>query len=139
VISATGVRQALGLTQPQGEYEPEFERLLDDDPQRFEPWLDEAGELLRFIVNFLENAIWPDGIALGGFLPDRLIDRLIQRLQPLEYSVVLPETARDRVAPRLYRAQDATRAIAHGAAAAGLSYRANPDFSDLIGSRRQRP
>jgi hypothetical protein len=137
VISASGVRQALGLGQPHGEYEGELERLLDTVPERFEPWLHEAGELLAFVVNFLENAIWPDGIALGGFLPDRLLDRLIARLEPLTSSVVLPETAPQRVAPRLFRARRATEAIAFGAALAALSYRANPTVAGLIGAKRQ--
>lgn len=138
VISATGVRRSLGLQQPQGRYEEALEELLDTDPTIFDPWLNEAAELLRFVVNFLENALWPDGIALGGFLPDRLLDRLIARLKPLEYSVVLPESAPTRIAPRLYRAQRATQAIAHGAGAAVLSYRFNPNFADVIGTRRQR-
>lgn len=138
VISATGVRRALGLTEAQGRYEQQLEMLLDSEPARFDPWLDEAAELLRFVVNFLENAIWPDGIALGGFLPDRLIDRLIERLQPLDHSVVLPDGAAGRLVPRLYRAQRATEAIAHGAAASVLSYRSNPDFADLLGTRRLR-
>lgn len=138
VISATGVRSALGLSEPQGQYEQQLERLLASAPERFDPWLDEAAELLRFVVNFLENAIWPDGIALGGFLPDELIDRLIQRIMPLDHSVVLPDVAEDRLVPRLYRARRATDAIAHGAAAAALSYRSNPDFADFLGRRRLR-
>jgi predicted NBD/HSP70 family sugar kinase len=138
VISATGVRQALGLAEPQGRYEAELERLLDAEPERFGPWLDEAAELLRFVVNFLENAIWPDGIALGGFLPDRLLDRLIGRLNPLDHSVVLPDSAETRLAPRLFRAERASRAIAPGVAAAVLSYRSNPALPALLGARRQR-
>jgi predicted NBD/HSP70 family sugar kinase len=138
VISATGVRRALGLAEPQGRYEEQLEMLLDSDPERFDPWLDEAAELLRFVVNFLENAIWPDGIAIGGFLPDRLIDRLINRLLPLDHSVVLLDDADGRLVPRIYRAQRATEAIACGAAASVLSYRSNPDFVGLIGTRRLR-
>lgn len=138
VISATGVRRALGLAEPQGQYERQLEMLLDSEPARFDAWLDEAAELLRFVVNFLENALWPDGIALGGFLPDRLLDRLIGRLQPLDHSVVLPDTAPGRIVPRLYRAQPATDSIAHGAAVSVLSSRSNPDFAALIGTKRGR-
>jgi hypothetical protein len=112
--------------------------LLDSEPARFDAWLDEAAELLRFVVNFLENALWPDGIALGGFLPDRLLDRLIARLQPLDHSVVLPDMAPGRIVPRLYRAQRAPDAIAHGAAVSVLSSRSNPDFAGLIGTKRGR-
>jgi predicted NBD/HSP70 family sugar kinase len=137
VISASGVRQRLGLAQPHGQYERELERILDAEPERLAPWLEEAGELLGFVVNFLENAIWPDGIALGGFLPDRLLDRLIARLEPLPSSVVLPEGAPGRTAPRLFRARRATEAIALGAAVAALSYRANPGVAGLIGAKRQ--
>lgn len=138
VISATGVRQALGLRQPQGRYEEELERLLDHEPDRFDPWLEEAGELLRFVINFLENAMWPDGIALGGFLPDRLLNRLLNRLQPLDYSVVLHESSEARVVPRIFLAGRATEAIAHGAGAAVLSYRSNPELPTVIGSKRLR-
>jgi predicted NBD/HSP70 family sugar kinase len=138
VISATGVRQSLGLSQPQGRYEDELERILDSEPARFDPWLDEAGELLRFVVNFLENAIWPDGIALGGFLPDGLLDRLIGRLQPLDYSVVMPDDSPGRVLPRLYRARRATEAIPHGAACAALNSRSNPGLAEIIGAKRLR-
>ncbi len=136
VLSASGVRMAPNLTQPQGTFEAELERLVTERPDLFEPWLEEAEPVLRFLVNFLENAIWPDGIALGGFLPNALIDRLLARVQ-LDDSMVQPDSPERSIA-RLFRARNAIEAIPAGVASTALSFRANPDFPALIGLHRNR-
>ena len=138
LLSASGVRHAVGLDRPQGAFEPALAQMAIDTPQVFDPWLDRAAPILRFVVNFLENAMWPDGIVLGGFLPDALLDRLIARTGPLTDSVVAPDGADGRRMPRLVRAGQGADRIASGAAASLLSHRSSDDFAGLLATLRRR-
>lgn len=136
VISASGLRKSMDISAPHGEMEPILARMAEETPEAFEPWLREAGPIFRFLVNFVEAALWPDGIAVSGFMPSALVDRLIQSAMPLQSSVVLPEGDSRRTMPRLFRAQRGAESIPLGAACGVLSYRANPDFVSLLASRR---
>lgn len=136
VISASGLRRSMNIDAPHGEMEPILARMAEDDPAAFDPWLHEAGPIFRFLVNFLEAALWPDGIAVSGFIPTPLIDRLIDAAMPLQGSVVMPADDPRRILPRLFRASRGADAIPLGAACGVLSYHANPDFVTLLGARR---
>ena len=137
VLSAGGVRMRLGINAAQGELEAKLQTMLREDPAAFDPWLNEAAPILRFLVNFVENALWPDGIALAGFLPDALLDRLIVAAHPLPDSVVLPNGDARRTMPRLYRAKSGSDRIPVGAAMAVLSSRSNSEFPALIAAHRR--
>jgi predicted NBD/HSP70 family sugar kinase len=136
VVSASGLRQSLQLELPQGCMEAELDRLAAAEPQLFEPWLNEASAILRFLTNFIEAALWPDGIALGGFIPVKLLDRLIEQASPLTDSVVMPDSDPRRSLPRLFRACHGAESIPYGAGVGVIGHRANPDFSRLITARR---
>ncbi|RYH02513.1 ROK family protein [Salipiger sp. IMCC34102] len=136
ILSASGLRESLALDVEQGELELELGQLLDQQPDRFDPWLAEAAPILKFLVNFVEAAIWPDGIALGGFIPKPLLDLLIARSLPLSDSVVMREGDPRRSMSRLFSAGDGADAIPYGAAVSVLSYRANQAFPELIARRR---
>lgn len=137
VLSTSGVRLALGLEQPQGEFEPFIEQAVAEGAPALEGWLDQASGLLGFIVNFIENATWPDGIVVGGFLPTGLLEQLLARTQPLTPSVVGPDDQAGRTLPRLSIARRGAQSIPFGAAVRVLSSRSNPGFADLLGRKRQ--
>ncbi|MGV0908181.1 hypothetical protein [Martelella sp. FOR1707] len=136
VLSASGVRHRLGFNFAQGEFQEKLEVLVEQTPEIFMPWVEEAAAILRFLVNFVENALWPDGIALAGFLPDKLLDLLIEAVFPLPISVVLPQGDPQRTMPRLYRAYSGSANIPVGAAIAVLNARNNVDFASLIAAHR---
>lgn len=136
VISASGVRMSLDMALAHGEMEPILEQMARDTPEVFDPWLREAGPIFRFLVNFVEAALWPDGIAVAGFIPTILVDRMIAAAMPLQHSVVLPADDPRRTMPRLFRAQRGADSIPLGAACGVLSARANPDFVTLLAQRR---
>ncbi|MFC0012621.1 ROK family protein [Devosia nitrariae] len=136
VMSASGLRESIKLDLPQGEMEATLEHLAAHNQAVFEPWLDETAPILRFLVNFVEAAMWPDGIAMGGFMPTVLIDQLIARAYPLSDSVVPPDGDPRRLMPRLFRAKRGAEAIPLGAAVSTLSHSANPELPNLIARRR---
>jgi len=137
VISAVGLRLTLGIDAAHGEMEPLLERMAVETPEMFDGWLYEAGPIFRFLVNFVEAALWPDGIAVAGFIPTILIDRLISQAMPLHHSVVPPDGDPRRIMPRLFRARHGAESIPFGAACGVLSTRANADFVTLLAQRRK--
>jgi predicted NBD/HSP70 family sugar kinase len=136
VLSVSGLRDFLGLPQPQGEYEPIVAATLAAEPERLAPWFEQAAERLRLIVNFLENTMRPDGVVIGGFVPNGYLEELVRRVAPLPSSVVLDEHDPTRIMPRFALARHSFESIPFGAAAMTLSSRANPRFPALIGARR---
>ncbi|WBU63911.1 hypothetical protein [Paracoccus aerodenitrificans] len=136
VLSASALRESLQMDLPQGVMEAELDRLAREEPHIFTPWLNEAAPILQFLVNFVEAAIWPDGIALGGFIPDKILELLIARSLPLPDSVVMREGDPRRTVPRLFCATRGAASIPFGAAASVLSHRANPDFPRFLAARR---
>lgn len=137
VLSVSGLREHLGLTEPQGQYEALVEQALNDRQRDLDPWFDGAAERLRLIVNFLENTMRPDGIVVGGFLPSAYVAELVRRVAPLEKSVVLDDHDPARLLPRLAAAHHSVESIPLGVAAMTLSNRSNSRFADLIGRRRR--
>lgn len=136
LLSTSALGRWLGLDAPPVLLESMTEQALIADPARADEWLDSAASVLRFIVNFLEAAIWPDGLALGGFLPDWFLHRLVERAAPLNASVVLPEGDQSRFLPRLNVGSHSRDAIPLGAALSILSYRQNPELPRILASRR---
>lgn len=136
ILSVSGLREYLGLTEPQGLYETHLEQALIDRRGELDIWFEEASERMRLIVNFLENTMRPDGIVVGGFLPPPYIAELVKRVAPLPDSVVLDEHDPSRVLPRLVAARHSVESIPYGVAAMTLSNRTNPRFADLVSQRR---
>ncbi|NNG04790.1 MAG: ROK family transcriptional regulator [Inquilinus sp.] len=92
-------------------------------------WLDSAARHLRIALNAVENLLDPEAVLIGGDLPDRLAEALIDRLTPLPPSV---SARRDRHWPRLIRATAGAEATALGAAALPLFDSVSPSFSLLV-------
>lgn len=136
ILSSAALLDALGMSSSPFHPGPELDAALADSPALFEPWLSETAPILRFIVNFLEAATWPDGIFLGGFVPKPLLQMLIDRSLPLTNSVVLPEGEPRRLLPRLSVAAKSEEAIPFGAAFNVLSYRQNSELPQLLAPRR---
>ncbi|WP_180899759.1 ROK family protein [Martelella soudanensis] len=136
IFSVSGLREQLDLDEPQGVYEEIIERVLAETPDVLDDWFDSSAERLRLIVNFLENTVRPDGIAVGGFMPVGYLRELVSRVEPLPDSVVLETDDPQRIMPRLAVARHSAESIPFGAGAMALSSRANSRFSDLIGQRR---
>ncbi len=136
ILSVSGLREYLGLTEPQGVYEARLEQALIDRRDELDIWFEGAAERMRLIINFLENTMRPDGIVVGGFLPPTYVTELMRRVAPLPDSVVLDEHDPARVLPRLVAARHSVESIPFGAAAMTLSNRANSRFADLVSQRR---
>ncbi|WDR01958.1 hypothetical protein PSQ19_14850 [Devosia algicola] len=138
ILSASGLRDFLGLSEAQGQYEPLIEQAFAQGDPRLNAWLYQSAGLLRMVINFLENAMRPDGIRLGGFLPRPVLEALAAQTLPLDVSVVDPEHASDRLMPRFSLAERSADFIPLGAGAMTLSSHANPAFSELVGALRSR-
>jgi predicted NBD/HSP70 family sugar kinase len=137
-LSVARLRQSLRHELSEGSLERDTERLWADKPAAFDPWLNEAAPILNFLANFVENAIWPDAITVGGFLPPSLLEALVTRTHPLYDSVVAASGDTRRILPRLVHTDQGASSIAQGAAVSVLSASQNPGFAKLIASRRAR-
>lgn len=137
VLSVSGLRETLGMREPQGVYEPLLDRALHQRSDLIERWYDAAAERLRLLINFIENAMRPDGIVLGGFIEQPHLLELIRRTEPLTSSVVPATGDPRRIMARLSVAQQSAPAIPKGAAICMLNSRSNPGFPDLLEARRQ--
>ncbi|MBW9080590.1 hypothetical protein JNB84_21740 [Rhizobium pusense] len=101
-LSASALRTALGSDLPHGAFEILFERALSDNVPAITGWIDDASRVLNQIVNFLEKAMWQDGIMVGGFMPRPVLNGLADTF-PLSPSVVPPQDHPDRRPPILTR------------------------------------
>ena len=89
-------------------------------------WLAEAAARLRPVIQMLENIFDPECVVLGGALPDPLLDRLIELMQPLPRSV---SRRPGRAVPRLLRGSTGRATPALGAAALPVFQTVTPDFA----------
>ncbi|WP_174804493.1 ROK family protein [Martelella limonii] len=136
LFSVSGLREYLGLEQPQGLYEDIVSKVVAEDPARLDDWFNGSAERLALIVNILENTLRPDGIVVGGFVPACYLQELLQRLGPLPNSVVLRTDDPARIMPRLVIAQHSASSIPFGAGVMAISGRANSRFAEMIDARR---
>lgn len=135
-LSVSGLREALGMSQPQGLYEPLLEAALEERGPVIRRWYSDAAERLRLVINFIENAMRPDGIVLGGFIDKPYLAALIRCTEPLTNSVVAPSGDPQRVMSRLSVAQESAASIPAGAGICMLNSRSNPGFPGLLDARR---
>jgi predicted NBD/HSP70 family sugar kinase len=96
--------------------------------QAIASWLDEASGRLRQAINFIEVLLDPDTIAIGGLVPDSLLDRLISGTFPLLTSI---SSAATRL-PRVQRGASGPLTVARGAAAVAIDTRFAPSPSGLV-------
>ena len=135
MILASGLRVSLYMSVAHCEIEPILERMAEQASEMSNPWLEGSSPILCFLANFVEAALWPDGIAVAGFLPPILIDRLTATAFPLQPSVVLPAEG-----PKAYHLAASPRSARYGGDSAGRhmrgAARAKPSFATLLGRRR---
>lgn len=130
-VSLQAAYEALEIPDP-GHADPS--QLLADDAatrDRLETWLDEAARRLRQAVNILESMLDAESIVIGGFLPSPLLQRLIDRLEPLAVSVA---ARADRLAPRVMAGLAGQDTAALGAAALPIFDELNPHPGALLKS-----
>jgi predicted NBD/HSP70 family sugar kinase len=91
-------------------------------------WLDEASVRLRQAVNFIEVLLDPDTIAIGGLVPDILLDSLIERAAPLLARITSAATS----LPRIQRGASGPLTVARGAAAVAIDAEFAPSPVRLV-------
>lgn len=104
-------------------------RLYDHGDPDLERWIDLAADQLRNAITSIENLFDPQSILLGGYLPDNIMNALMQRLEPLNPSV---SNRRDRPHPRLTLATAGIDATALGAAVLPLFAMMSPSLQVLL-------
>lgn len=92
----------------------DFSRMLIEQNPHMLDWLDTASGHLSQVIGTLENLYDPQTIILGGALPDKIIDALIQRIQLPVGSV---SNRDDREIDRLIRGFSGRQTAAIGGAA----------------------
>ncbi|MEP9373803.1 ROK family transcriptional regulator [Mesorhizobium sp. KR1-2] len=102
------------------------------DP-KVEDWIGKAADRLRWTVQMLESVFDPQTIILCGGAPRSLIDRLIERMQPLLPSVA--ERPGRYPEARLQAGLADPWAVALGAAAEPISRAFDPRFSAILKAR----
>lgn len=135
-LSVSGLREALSMPEPQGVYEPILQHALQENGPVVRQWFEQASDRLRLLINFIENAMRPDGIVLGGFIENPYLHRLLEQTEPLTNSVVKPSGDASRILPRIAVARESALSIPVGAAICTLNSQTNPNFPDLLKARR---
>ncbi|OQP86576.1 transcriptional regulator ROK family protein [Rhizobium rhizosphaerae] len=103
-------------------------QLLAIRDHRLMDWLASAARLLRDVVAIIEVMYDPGFIAVGGALPQPLIERLVDRAYPLRPT---PAARRDRVHPRLITARLSEDAAVTGAAMLPIFVNTSHNFRHL--------
>ncbi|WP_397453023.1 ROK family protein [Pseudomonas sp. NA-150] len=99
--------------------------------QGVEVWLDEAVPALRQAINILESVLDPQTILISGFLPEPILLRLIERLEPLSRSI---SSRSDREYPRIQLGTAGPDTVALGAAALMILAEISPHYETLLKS-----
>lgn len=97
---------------------------------KLEQWMDDVAERLRRTVQMLELVFDPQTIILCGGAPRALIDRLVEKIEPLLPSIA--ERASRYPAPRLQAGLADPWSAAMGAAAEPIARAFDPRFSALL-------
>lgn len=123
-IGGLGLACGLGLSP-----EPEqILNLLAIRDHRLMDWLASAARLMRDVVAIIEVMYDPAFIAVGGALPQPLIERLVDRAYPLRPT---PAARHDRVHPRLVTARLSEDAAVTGAAMLPIFINTSHNFRHL--------
>lgn len=109
------------------EWDPESEAFK----QGVEVWLDEAVPALRQAINIIESMLDPQTILISGFLPEPILLKLIQRLEPLSRSI---SSRSDREYPRIQLGTAGPDTVALGAAALMILAEISPHYETLLKS-----
>jgi len=131
-VSLLSLCRALDLDARDADLFPTLERRLDAHDQRLTNWVEGAASQLRYAIQIVESLFDPETVVLGGQLPQPLMTRLVQLVEPL-----LPSVA-DRVArnlPRLTFGSADLWTVALGAAIQPIHRTFDPQFRAILKSR----
>lgn len=106
----------------------DFANLLQEANPHMLDWLDRAGGHLSQVIGTLENLYDPQTIILGGALPDKVIDALIERI---ELPVGSVSNRADRQIARLVRGFSGRQTAAIGGAAMVIHQTITPSHLTL--------
>jgi predicted NBD/HSP70 family sugar kinase len=131
-VSLLSLCRALDLDARDADLFPKLERRLDAHDQRLTNWVEGAASQLRYAIQILESLFDPETVVLGGQLPQPLMTRLVQLVEPL-----LPSVA-DRISrslPRLTFGSADLWTVALGAAIQPIHRTFDPQFRAILKSR----
>lgn len=109
-----------------------LEELHAQGDERIAAWIAAAVEPLRHVISTLELTLDPETVVLGGFMPVALIERLVERLDPLPLSV---SAGGKRSVPRVLIGATGKETSVLGAAALPIFGEFAPRFDVLLKPR----
>lgn len=109
--------------------ETDLIRLCEESHPALVAWIEQNVPLLRRAICMVENLFDPQCVVLGGLLPQPLLERICEALEPL-----LPSVSRrtGRQSPRLLLSSLGADSALHGAAVLALSGTMSPRFGQLF-------
>jgi predicted NBD/HSP70 family sugar kinase len=131
-VSLLSLCRALDLDARDANLFPELERRLEAGDDRLTSWVECAARQLRYAIQILESLFDPETVVLGGQLPQPLMARLVQLVEPLLPSVADRAT---RSLPRLIFGTADLWTVALGAAIQPIHRTFDPQFRAILKSR----
>ncbi|WP_299380277.1 ROK family transcriptional regulator [uncultured Kiloniella sp.] len=124
-VSLRAAYHALGEEDNHHSSPENLEKLFEVKDPAFMSWLQEAAEKLRIGILALESSFDPEVIFIGGLLPPKIAQALLDLLNPLLPSVV---TQLKPLEQRVLLGVSAPSAPAHGAASVPIFYEFNAEL-----------
>ncbi|HZT20149.1 MAG TPA: ROK family transcriptional regulator [Dongiaceae bacterium] len=132
-VSLRAAYEWLRLPDPDHASPEILTRLLESGDRRLERWIGSILAPMRQAINILECLLDPDAIVLGGFMPQPVLEALVERLDPLPSSV---GARRGRSSPRILLGSAGRESSVLGAAALPIFGEINPQFDVLLKPHR---
>ncbi|WP_085900741.1 ROK family transcriptional regulator [Kiloniella majae] len=124
-VSLRAAYEALGEGDTDHRAPEHLENLLDQQDPIFMSWLKKAAEKLRVGILALESSFDPEVIFIGGLLPPKIAEALLDEMMPLLPSVA---TQLKPLEQRVLLGISAPSAPAHGAASVPIFYEFNAEL-----------
>ncbi|WP_120496281.1 ROK family transcriptional regulator [Kiloniella sp. EL199] len=124
-VSLRAAYQALGEGDTDHSSPDHLMDLYEQRNPAFMSWLKEAAEKLRVGILALESSFDPEVIFIGGLLPPKIAEALLEEMMPLLPSVV---TQLKPIEQRVLLGVSAPSAPAHGAASVPIFYEFNAEL-----------
>ncbi|MFD2207867.1 ROK family transcriptional regulator [Kiloniella antarctica] len=124
-VSLRAAYEAIGETDDAHRTPEQLEKLYDEEDPAFMAWLRNAADKLRLGVQALESTFDPEVIFIGGLLPTKIAQALVEKMLPPLPSVVTQLKPLDE---RILVGISATSAPAHGAASVPIFYEFNAEL-----------
>lgn len=124
-VSLRAAYEAIGETDNIHRAPEQLEKLFVEEDPAFMAWLTEAADKLRIGIQALESTFDPEVIFIGGLLPTRIAQALVEKMLPPLPSVV---TQLQPLEERILLGVSAPSAPAHGAASVPIFYEFNAEL-----------